>query len=66
MKNFADFMARNKTALFEIARENTPRNNNGDAVISKEDSWFNEDEWDEYYKELTASDRNLSSRSVVR
>ena len=35
---------------------NTERNKNGDAVISEKDSWFYEDEWDDYYKELTADD----------
>lgn len=65
MKNFAEFVAANKEKLYAHAEANTKRNRNGDAVISRTDSWFNENEWDEYYKELTSRD-NSTSRSMVR
>lgn len=45
---------------------NTERNKNGDAVISKDDPWFYEDEWDDYYKELVERDRNSAAGSMVR
>ena len=38
----------------DFITRNTERNKNGDAVISRNDPWFYEDEWDDYYKELTA------------
>ena len=50
---------------FTRLQKNTEYNSNGDAVISKKDSWFYEDEWDKYYSELIARDRDSSSRSVV-
>ena len=46
-------------------RQNTKRNENGDAVISKDDSWFYEDVWDEDYKELIARDGNPTPRSIL-
>lgn len=66
MKNFAEFVRNNKKAIYEFTEKNTPRNKNGDAVISKEDPWFYEDEWDEYYKELVEHDRNSTAGSLVR
>lgn len=66
MKNFEEFVKANKQIIFELAEKNTVRNQNGDAVISRDDPWFYEDEWDEYYKELTARDGNSTAGSVVR
>lgn len=66
MKNFSDFVKSNKTKLYALARENTKYNENGDAVISRDDSWFYEDVWDDDYKELVASDNNSAARSLVR
>ena len=49
MKDFDKFVKANKEKLYSLARKNTEYNSNGDAVISRNDSWFYEDEWDEYY-----------------
>ena len=49
MKNFAEFVAANREKIYKLAEENTKRNSNGDAVISRSDTWFYEDEWDEYF-----------------
>lgn len=65
MKDFDNFVKANKAKLFALAESNTEYNEDGDAVISRNDPWFYEDEWDEYYKELTALD-NSTARSVVR
>ena len=65
MKDFAEFIKANKEKVYALAEANTKRNSNGDAVISRSDPWFYEDEWDEYYKELTAHD-NSTKRSMVR
>ena len=64
MKDFEEFLRANKDKLYALAEKNTPRNANGDAVISRDDPWFYEDEWDDYYKELTARD-DSATRSVV-
>ena len=47
MKNFADFLKANKEKIYEHAERNTQRNKNGEAVISRDDAWFDEDEWDD-------------------
>ena len=65
MKDFDEFVSKNKAALFSVAEKNTKRDSQGRAVITSDDPWFKEDEWDEKYKELIASDRNLSARGVV-
>lgn len=70
MKNFAEFVAAHKEKIYEQAEKNTKRNAQGRTVINRSDSWFYEDEWDEYYKELTTHDnstqRSSAQRSVVR
>ena len=66
MKDFDKFVSANKEKLFALAERNTERNENGDAVISRNDPWFYEDEWDDYYKELTALDNNSAAGSLVR
>ncbi len=66
MKDFDKFVKANKEKLYSLARKNTEYNSNGDAVISRNDSWFYEDEWDEYYKELVERDKNFRAGSLVR
>ena len=46
MKNFAEFIKAHKEKLYALAEKNTKRNANGDAVISRDDSWFYDDVWD--------------------
>lgn len=65
MKDFEKFAAVHKGLMFSLAEKNTRRNENGDAVIEQDDPWFKEDEWDDYYKELTAGG-NFPAGSVVR
>lgn len=66
MKNFGDFMKNNRTMLYAAAEKNTRRNAEGHAVITRDDPWFDENEWDEHYKELNANEKNLPARSLVR
>lgn len=35
--------------MFEIAEQNTKHNSHGQAVISRDDPWVDESEWDELY-----------------
>ena len=46
MKNFSEFIKANKQEIYSSAKKNTEYNDNGDAVISRDDSWFYEDEWE--------------------
>jgi hypothetical protein len=55
MDNFKEFILQNKEGLFAAARENTTYNKDGDAVITKDDPWRNETEWDESYKKLVTN-----------
>lgn len=46
MKNFAEFVEKNRAKIYALAEKNTLRNQNGSTVISRDDPWFYEDEWD--------------------
>ncbi len=65
VKDFDKFVSKNKALLFSFAEKNTKYDTQGRAVITADDSWRDENEWDEAYKELVASERNSSARSVV-
>ena len=65
MKDFRKFAELHREALFAIAKKNTKYNKDGRAVISKDDPWINETEWDEHYKRLVEDEKDLSSRSMV-
>ena len=64
MKNFGEFVKANRKRLYELARANTKYNKDGHAVISRNDSWFYEDEWDKDCERLIARD-NSAAGSVV-
>lgn len=49
MLAFADFMKANKEKIYALAEANTPKNDNNTPVITKDDPWRNEKEWDEVY-----------------
>lgn len=44
VKNFAEFVRANKEKIYSQAEKNTKRNAQGHTVISRDDSWFYEDE----------------------
>lgn len=52
VKNFAEFVRANKEKIYSQAEKNTKRNAQGHTVISRDDSWFYEDEWNKYYNAL--------------
>ncbi|NLI92501.1 MAG: hypothetical protein GX434_09945 [Peptococcaceae bacterium] len=49
---FTDFISKNKDVIDKIAKSNTKINKSGLTVISKDDTWLDETEWDEMYKDL--------------
>lgn len=55
MNNFNDFLIKNKDKIRRITESNTKRNQNGIPIITKDDPWRKETEWDIMYKELTAT-----------
>lgn len=38
---------------YDLARQNTKYNKNGEAVISREDEWVEEGEWDALFASLS-------------
>ena len=64
MKDFEAFFQANKDKIDALAEANTKRNSAGQTVISRDDPWFHEDEWDEYHEELKARD-DSAARSLV-
>lgn len=53
-KDFETFYQKNRGKIDALAKANTKRNANGDTVISRDDPWFYEDEWDEDYTAFNA------------
>lgn len=60
-KSFAQAYAKNKKNIDALIRQNTHYNKSGMVMISKDDPWFYEDEWDEYCKELEANEQGNGS-----
>lgn len=52
MSNFMEFLKLNDKEIKRVASENTIINFNGTVVISKNDIWRKETEWDIMYDEL--------------
>lgn len=53
---FNKFIAENMQAVRAIAEANTVRNKEGLVVITKDDPWREEKEWDEMYCKLRGYD----------
>jgi hypothetical protein len=52
MSKFTDFVRDNKEKIYKIAEANTVRNKEGAPVITKDDPWRNESEWDAHFNKL--------------
>jgi hypothetical protein len=50
--SFTKLIKQNKEKAYRLAEQNTVHNSKGQAVISKDDPWVHEKEWDEYAKEF--------------
>lgn len=53
---------KNMDRLYEIARKNTKYNSQGHAVISKDDEWIEETEWDEMFNKEVKKDENYTPK----
>lgn len=47
------YLEQNKEAAYDYANKNTPCDANGHPVVTKDDEWRDEKEWDELFAELT-------------
>ncbi|SPF32601.1 hypothetical protein SBF1_1120001 [Candidatus Desulfosporosinus infrequens] len=53
VQNFSsDFVSQHRDKIQELSNANWPKNSDGEYVITKDDPWRQEHEWDELYKEL--------------
>ena len=59
MSKLSAFISQNRNLCYAMAEENTQRNSEGRVVISKNDEWRNEKEWDSHYNRL-AGEKVLS------
>ncbi|WP_366924716.1 hypothetical protein MFMK1_001710 [Metallumcola ferriviriculae] len=49
--SFTDFLAKNRAKIIRTTEANSAKTKKGIITLSKEDSWRNENEWDEIYKD---------------
>jgi len=47
------FIEEHEEEVIAIARRNAVYNEDGDIVLTKDDEWRDEDEWDKHYEKLT-------------
>lgn len=52
MSRLDSYLKTNRNKAYEHASQNTPVNNEGHAVIEKDDEWRNEHEWDDMFKAM--------------
>lgn len=50
--SFEDFMSKNRELIRQITEVNTLKNDKEITVVSKDDPWRDESEWDDLYREL--------------
>lgn len=50
MNEFEAWIKENAEKIDALAEANTKRNAAGQTVLSRDDPWFYETEWDEYFK----------------
>lgn len=55
-KNFLEFMSRNRDKVYEIADQQTAKNKDGVPIITKDDPWKEEGEWDEEKEDVYVTD----------
>ena len=65
-KSFKEFIKRNKEKIYRIAETNTTRNSKGQVIISKDDPWYYEDEWEEHFMELDKAESLEESLKEVK
>ena len=56
MNPFQDFLCANREKAYRVAKENTHVNESGVVVITEEDPWRDEDEWDVVDREKAAGE----------
>ena len=57
MSTLEEYLETNKNKAYSFATSNTKFNENGRPVISKDDEWVNETEWDELFQVLAKKEQ---------
>lgn len=57
MTTLAQYLQVNKEKAYSLATANTKYNQQGRPVISKDDEWNNESEWDDLFDILTKNNK---------
>ena len=50
-ETFKDFVDKNKDLIYKIAKSNTAKDESGLTVVTDDDPWRNEEEWEAMYKD---------------
>ena len=63
---FTAFMKEHHGKAHALARKNTKYNEDGQAILTEDDPWADEEEWDALYRKLLEQEeRTPAARSVV-
>ncbi len=66
MAQFEKFMQDHRSLAYKVAEQNAVYDSTGNALLTKSDTWRDEEVWDQYYEELTASDKRPAAGGMVR
>ena len=55
--NLHDFIQANREHILQKTEADMKRGENGSVLISRNDEWFHEDEWDELYEQLVEREK---------
>ena len=56
--NLHEFIQANRERILLKSEANMKRGENGSVLISRNDDWFHEDEWDKLYEKLSDPDKD--------
>lgn len=59
------FIEENKEKIYKIAEDNTKRNKDGLTVLTKDDPWRDEDEWDKMFAEKVVSELRDEEKNMI-
>lgn len=57
MSKLSEFISQNRNLCYAMAEKNTPKNPQGKVIVTKEDEWKEEKEWDLHYNRLVGEKR---------
>ena len=62
--SFSQYLEQNKEAAYDYATNNTPCNASGRPVITKDDEWRGETEWDEMFADLQNKQKTTNKEEL--